>query len=140
MGKLIGLLDLSVNFFTRKNERHNRALSEIKVLSGAIEEFLARFGLKGKKSDFRLIFENIGQAKFDLIAIEYHTRTKIKIAKDIKGKDLTPPLKEVHSDLEEVKKVILNPVLSSIVLGKSLSKLRKSFKNLLEAISDIEYK
>jgi len=140
MGKLKGLLDVSVNLFTRKNERHNHALSEIKVLSGAIEEFFAKYGLPGEKSDSRLISEKIGQAKLDVIAIEYHTRTKIKIAKDIKGKDLTPALKEVHGHLAEVKKVILNPIPGSIVLGRSLSKLHESFKNLLEAISDIEYR
>ena len=140
MGKLTGLLDVLVNFFTRKNERHNHALSEIKVLSRAIEEFFTKYGLKGKKSDFRLIFEDRGQAKFDLIAIEYHTRTKIKIAKDIKGKDLTLPLKEIHSDLIEVKRIIFSPILSKIVLGKSLAKLHKSSKNLLEAISDIWYR
>lgn len=140
MGKPKRILDVSVNLFTRKNDRHNRALSEIKVVSGAIEEFFTKYGLPRKKSDFRPIFENLGQAKLDVIAVEYHTRTKIKLAKDIKGKDLTLALREVHSHLAEVRKVILNPIPGSIVLDRSLSKLHKSFKNLLEAISDIEYK
>lgn len=140
MGKLKGLLDILINLFTRKNERHNRALSDIMDLSGAIEEFFTKYRLQENSSDFTGIFENIGQARIDIVTITYQTRTRIKIAKDIKGQDLPPLLEEVHNDLEEVKRGIFNPKLGSIILGEAVFKLYESFKKLRDAISSIEYK
>ncbi len=140
MGKIKGLLDILINLFTRKNERHNRALSDIMDLSGAIEEFMAKYGLQESGSGFGVIFENIGQAKFDVTTITYQSRIRIKIAKDLRDKDLPPLLKEVHNDLEEIKKGIFNPKLGSVTLDKSVFKLHKSFEKMRDAISGIEYK
>ena len=140
MGKLTGSLDILINWFTRKNERHNRALSNIINLTGYIEEFLAKYRLQEKSSDFRLIFDNIEQARLDVVTITYQSRTRIKMAKDIKGKDLPPLLEEVHNELMEVKKALFNPTPSTIVLGNGVFKLHESFKTLLDAISGIEYK
>ncbi len=140
MNKLKRLLDILINLFTGKNERHNHALSDIRDLSGAIEKFFAKYRLQENSSDFRSIFENIGQARIDIVTITYQTRTRIKIAKDIKGKDLPPLLEEVHNDLEEVKKGIFNPRLGSVILGKAVFKLYESFQKLLDALSGIEYK
>ena len=140
MGKIKGLLDILINLFTRQNERHNRALSNIMDLSGAIEEFMAKYGLPESGSDSGVIFENIGQAKFDVTTITYQSRIRIKIAKDLRDKDLPPLLKEVHNDLEEVKIGIFNPKVGSVTLGESVFKLHKSFEKLRDAISGIEYK
>ena len=140
MGKLTGLLDILINLFTRRNERHNHALREITDLSGTIENFLAKYKLQEKSSDLRLISENIGQAKIDVTTIAYKTRTRIKIAKDIKGKDLPPLLEEVHSDLEMFKRALFNPTLGKAVLRDVVSKLRESSKQLISVVSNIDYK
>ena len=140
MGKIKGLLDILINLFTRQNERHNRALSDIMDLSGAIEEFMAKYGLQESGSDSGVIFENIGQAKFDVTTITYQSRIRIKIAKDLRDKDFPPLLKEVHNDLEEVKRGIFNPKVGSVTLDESVFKLHKSFDKLRDAISGIEYK
>ena len=140
MGELTGLLDVLINLFTGRNERHNRALREIRDLSGAIEKFFVEYSLQEKNSDFRLIFKNIEQAKIDVTTIAYKTRTRIKIAKDIRGKDLPPLLEEVHSDLEMVKRALFNPILANTILGEVVSKLHKSFKQLIDEVSNIDYK
>ena len=140
MGKLIGVLDKLVNFFTRRNERHNYALNETRGLVQDIEEFLTKYAPKDEKNDFGLISENIGKAQFELIAIEYKIRIKIKIAKKIRGKYITPLLQEVHSDVELVKRAILNPTLGNTMLVSRLTKLYESFENLNEVISYIEYR
>ena len=140
MNQLTGLLDILINLFTRRDERHNRALSEIRDLSVAIEEFFVKYRLQEEKPDFRLILQNIGQAKIDVTTIAYKTRTGIKIAKDIKGKDLPPLLEEVHSDLEMVKRALFNPKLANTVLSEVVSKLHKSFKQLINEVSNVDYK
>ncbi len=126
--------------FTRRDERHNRALSEIRDLSVSIKEFFVKYSLQEKKPDFRLILESIGQAKIDVTTIAYRTRTRIKIAKDIKGRDLPPLLEEVHSDLEMVKRALFNPTLANTVLSEVVSKLHKSFKQLINEVSNVDYK
>ena len=140
MGELTGLLDKLINWFTRKKERHNRALRNVIDLSGYIDEFLVKYRLQEKRADFKLIFKNIWRARIDVATIMYQTRTRIKMARDIRDKDLPPLLEEVHNDLMEVKKALFNPTPVNTKLGKGVSKLRKSFKRLLDAISGIEYK
>ncbi len=138
MGELTGLLDILIDLFTKRNERHNRALRDIMDLSRDIEEFFVKYNLQEKNSDFRLISENIGQAKIEVITIAYKTRTRIKIAKDIKSKNLPPLLEEVHSDLEMVKRALFNPTLGNAVLGEAVSKLHKSFRQLTNELSNID--
>ena len=143
MSRLRDSLDKLINWFnwfTRKNQRHNRALHSIIDLLGYIEEFFAKYRLQEKGFDLRLILENIGQARIDVVAITYNTRTRIKIAKDIMSKDVPPLLEEVYNDLEEVKRALFIPKLGSIALGKRFRNLHESFKKLLNAISGIEYK
>lgn len=140
MGKLKGLLDAFVNWFTMKNARHNRALRDILDLQRSIEEFLARYHLQENGADFRLVFENIGQARIDATEIAHLTGTRIRIVKNIESKNLPPLLEEVHGDLEDFKRALFTRTLGSAVLGKLVLKLHKSLENLLTAISGIEYK
>lgn len=140
MGELAGLLDKLINWFTKKNEWHNRALRNVIDLSGYIDEFLAKYRLQEKKCDFKLILDNIWQARIDVATIMYQARTRIKMSQDIRGKDFPPLLEEVHNNLMEVKKALFNPTPVSIELGKCVSKLRGSFKGLRDAISGIEYR
>lgn len=138
MGELTGLLDILINLFTKRDERHNRALRDIMDLSRDIAEFFVKYNLQEKNSAFRLTPENMGQAKVAVITIAYKTRTRIKIAKDIKSKNLPPLLEEVHSDLEMVKRALFNPTLGNAVLDEVVSKLHKSFKQLINEASNIE--
>jgi len=136
VGRFADLLDTIINLFTRRNEPHNRALKEIKDLSAAIEGFLAEYNLQEENPDSRLIFENIGQARIDVITIAYKTRTRIKIAKDSKDKGLPPLLEEVHHDLEMVKRALFNPTLGNAVLDEVVCDLHKSFRQLINELSN----
>ena len=140
MGKLKGVLDAFINWFTMKNARHNRALRDILDLQRSVEEFLAKYHLQENGGDFKLVFENIGQARIDVTEITHLTGTRVRIVKNIEGKNLPPLLEEVHSDLEGFKRTLFTRTLGSVVLGERVLKLHKSLENLLAAISEIEYK
>lgn len=140
MGKLSRLLGILINLFTGRNERHNHALSEIRDLSKALEKFLVKYSLQEKSSDPRLIFENTGQAKIDVTTIAYRTRTKTKIARDIKSKALPPLLEAVHSDLELLKRALLNPTLGKTAVRDTVFKLHNSSHQLINEVSNIDYK
>jgi len=51
-----------------------------------------------------------------------------------------PLLEDVYSDLEMVKRALFNPTLGNAVLGEVVSKLHKSFKQLINEVSNIDYK
>jgi len=139
VGKLTILLD-TFNSLTGVTRRHNQALRDVTDWSVTIQEFLSRYNLQEGSSNLESIFENIGPAKLDVTNITYRTRAIIKAAKDITGKKIVPLLEEVYNDLEEVRRGIFTPKLGSVFLRKSVAKLHKSFKNLREAISGMEFK
>lgn len=139
MGKQTGSLDALINLFTRKNERHNRALRELTDLSKAIEEFLVKYSLQDKSSDLRLVFKNVEQTRIDATTITYKTLARLKIAKDINSKRLLPLLEQVHSDLETLKRAIFTSTVGSAVISKDASQLHKSFTQFSNEVSNIEY-
>ena len=140
MGKLKGVLDAFINWFTRKNARHNRALRDILDLQRSIEEFLSKYRLQKDAPEFRLVFENIGQARIDVTEIAHLTGTRVRIAQNIEGEKLPLLLEEVHSDLDDFKRALFTRTLGSVVLSERVLKIHKSLENLLAAASDIEYK
>lgn len=140
MGKLKGVLDAFINWFTRKNARHNRALRDILDLQKSIEEFLSKYRLQKDAPEFRLVFENIGQARIDVTEIAHLTGTRVRIAQNIEGEKLPLLLEEVHSDLDDFKRALFTRTLGSVVLSERVLKIHKSLENLLAAASDIEYK
>jgi hypothetical protein len=140
MSKQKGLPGAWISWFTMNNARHNRALRDLLDLQSSIEEFLAKYNLQETSSDFRSVFENIGQARIDTTEIAHLAGTKIRIAKYVESKNLSPLLDKLHNDLEDLKRVLFTRTLSSDVLGKRLLTLHESFKNFLTAISQIEYK
>jgi len=140
MGKLKGVLDAFINWFTRKNARHNRALRDILDLQKSIEEFLSKYRLQKDVPEFRLVFENIGQARIDVTEIAHLTGTRVRIAQNIEGEKLPLLLEEVHSDLDDFKRALFTRTLGSVVLSERVLKIHKSLENLLAAASDIEYK
>ena len=129
-----------INWFTMNNARHNRALRDLLNLQRSIEDFLTKYDLQETRSDFRSVFENVGQARIDATEITYLVGAKTRITKYIESKNLSPLLEEVHNDLEQFKRGLFTRTLGSDVLGKRLLKLHESFENLLAAISHIEHK
>lgn len=140
MGKLKGILDAFVSWFTMKNARHNRALRDILDLQRSVEEFLAKYHLQEDGLDFRLVFENIGQARIDATEIAHLTGTRVRITENIEGEKLPLLLEEVHGDLEDFKRALFTRTLGSVVLSERVLKIHKSLENLLAAASDVEYK
>ncbi len=140
MGKLKGLLNAIIDWFTMKNVRHNRALKDLLQLSKSMEGFVVRYDLQKGSSDFKTVLENIGQMRIDATEMAYQTRIRIRRAKLIEGKDLPLLVEEVYNDLEELKRSLFTRMLSNNVLSQRVSKLDVALENLLTAISDIEYK
>lgn len=139
MGKVTNFLD-RIDSFTGRNSRHNRALRGVTEFSAAIQEFLVRYDLPEESSRFDTLLKNVGLAKFDLTAIAYRGRTLDKTAKRIKGTKISPLIKAIISDLENVRRALITPDLGSAVLEKVLPKLGQSLSELQDAISGIEYK
>ena len=139
MGKVTNFLD-RIDSFTGRNRRHNRALRGVTEFSAAIQEFLARYDLPEESSRFDTLLKNVGLAKFDLTAIAYRGRTLDKTAKRIKGTKISPLIKAIISDLENVRRALITPDLGSAVLEKVIPKLGQSLSELQDAISGIEYK
>ena len=140
MSKQKGLPGAWINWFTMNNARYNRALRDLLDLQRSIEEFLTKYNLQETNSDFRSVFENIGQARIDTTEIAHLAGIKTRITKYVESKNLSPLLDKLHNDLEDLKRVLFTRTLSSDVLGKRLLTLHESFKNFLMAISQIEYK
>ncbi|MFQ5996343.1 MAG: hypothetical protein ACE5KP_01790 [Dehalococcoidales bacterium] len=125
---------------TGRSRRHNRAIRDVTDWAGTIQEFFARYNLQEGSTNFDSILENIGEAKFDLTTITYRTREVIKTAKNIKGTSISPLIEEILHKLEDIRRALINPALSSAVIRRLIPELYESFAKLQDAISEIEYK
>jgi hypothetical protein len=130
MSKLKGVLDAFINWLTMKKTRHNRAFRDILDLQKTVEEFLAKYRLQEDGPDFRLVFENIGQARIDVTEIAHLTGTRVRIAQNIEGEKLPLLLEEVHSDLDDFKRALFTRTLGSVILSERVLELHKSLENL----------
>jgi len=139
VGKLIVFLD-TLNSLTGINRRHNRALRDVTDWSATMQDFFSRYNLQEGSTNFDSIFENIGEAKFDLTTITYRTRDIIKTAKNIKGTRISPLIEEILHDLEDIRRALINPALGNEIINRLIPELLESFRKLQDAISDIEYK
>jgi len=140
MSKLKSFLVALVNWFTMKNARHNRALRDLLHLSKSIEDFFFKYRLLEDRSEFKAVFENMGQVRIDATEIAQLTGTRIRIAGYIESKELPTLVEEVYNDLEELKRSLFTRTLSNKVLSQRVTKLDMAFENLLGAISDVKYK
>ena len=140
MDKIKSLVVALFNWFTSKNTGHNRALSDLLHLSRDIEDFLSKYRLLEDSSAFKIVFENIGQVRIDATEMVYQAEIRIRGAKLIKSKDLTPMVEEVYNNLDELKRSLFTRTLSNNVLAQRVTKLNMSFENMLAAISNIAYK
>ena len=139
MSKLKVLSD-TFNSLTGRSRRHNEALRDITELSAAIQRFYSIYNLQEKSSKFESLLAKIGDAKFDLTNLAYHTRLMIKSSKDIKGETISPIIDEILNELENFRRALMNPALRNTHLRKAVSELHNSMTNLRDKLSGIEYK
>ena len=139
MGKLTALLN-TFNSLTGISRRHNQALREITDWSATIQAFLLRYNLKEGSSNLSSIFENIGDAKFDVTTITHRARDVIAVDKNIKGTKISPLIREIIDDFGNIRRALINPALGITILRQDIPKLHESFKKLKDSISAIEYK
>jgi hypothetical protein len=132
------LFDILIDAFVRK--KHNRALRDILDLQRSIEEFLTKYHLQEKGTDFRLVLENIGQARIDITEIAHLAGKTVGTAKNVQGKHLGPLLEQVSSDLEDLKRGLFTKTVRGSSLAEWLTRLPNSLENLLGAVSVVEYK
>ena len=134
MGKILIFFDQLINLLTGWNIRHNRALREITDLSHAIDEFVSEYR---QPAD---VFGNMGQARIGITTIAYQTRTKMKLAKRIRGKRIAPLVEQLNNNLKTVREDIYSTKRGKEYLSEDLSNLNSSLYALTESISDIGYK
>lgn len=139
MGGLKGLLD-TCNALTGISGRHNKALREVTEWLATIQEFFKEYNLQEEGPRLDSVLENIGKVKFELTNIKYKAGGITKIASNIKGTKISPLISEIIDELEDFRRALINPALGYTILVKVIPELHNSFKNLQDAISEIEYK
>ena len=139
-GRRINISGKLVNWFTMKNQRHNRALRDMLDLIKSIENFCAKYRLQDELSDFKTVFASIGEARIDSTEVTYRIMRTLRIVKLIDSKGLPALLLEVYNDFEELKRSLYTRTLTGKILQERVVKLDTSFENILAEISKIEYK
>ncbi len=134
------ILSNTFNYWTGRSAKHNRALRDITDLLAEIQRFYSIYDLQEESSKFESLLANIGNAKFDLTNLAYHTRPMIKTSKDIKGENISSIIDEILKELEDLRRALMNPALRKTLLRKTMSEFRKSVTNLRDKLSKIEYK
>ena len=122
-----------IGAITGSYARHNRALDELKEMVTALQEFINKCG----EPD---VFEDIGPARMEVTSLMHQLRTRFRVFKYIKAKNLRRMLHAVYDNLESVRVDIYNTSKGRFDLTESLSRLNDSVKTMAETISEIEYK
>lgn len=139
-GRGINISGKLVNWFTMKNQRHNRALRDMLDLVKNIESFCAKYRLQDELSDFKTVFASIGETRIDATEVTYRIMRALRIVRLIDSKSLPALLLEVYNDFEELKRSLYTRTLGGKVLKERVLKLDASFGNMLAEIAKIEYK
>ena len=139
-GRKISISGKLVNWFTMKNQRHNRALRDTLDLIKTIEGFCEKYRLQDELSDFKTVFTTIGEARIDATEVTYRIMRTLRIVRLIDSKSLPALLLAVYNDFEELKRSLYTRTLGSRVLKERVIKLNASFENMLAEISKIEYR
>ncbi len=131
-------LDTFLNAFSRK--KHNRALRDILELLKAVEDFLIKYRLRAANPDFKVLLENLGRARIDIVEIAHLAGKTIEAARSVQSKDLQPLLKQLSDDLEGIKRGLFTRAILDSGLDKRITTLHNSLENLLAAVSAVEYR
>ena len=134
------VLSNTFNSLIGRSGRHNKALRDITDLLAEIQRFYSIYNLQEESPKFESLLANIGDAKFDLTNLAYHTRPMIKTSKDIKGEKISPIIDEILNELEDLRRALMDPALRKTHLRKAISELHKSVTNLRDKLSETEYK
>lgn len=137
MGKWKALLE-AMKVIAGVSTQHNKALRDVRDWTVTIREFLYTYNLYGEYS-LNSLSKNIGDVKFDLIAIAYKGRPLIKAARKIRGKQVAPLIKKLDDSLENFRRVLINPALRSTRLNEAVLGLRMSFDELQDTLTDLDY-
>lgn len=140
IGGLVGVVltwwKMRASSAIRKNERHNSALNAIDKWTEHVRGFFVRYDLQEQTTDFRLL--SMGLTPSEIAAMTARTRNLARLAKDITGKDLSSPLKEILKDLEQFEEVLSRSRWEDTDIAKCVDSLRDQFTSFLSLISDIE--
>ena len=139
MGKL-KVISNTFNSLTGRSWRHNKALRETTDLLDEIQEFYSNYKLQEGNSDLKPLMENIGYAKFDLTNLTYHIRPMVGTAKDIIGVKVSPAMKQILSQIEDLRRALMDPALRRTQLREAISELHESVADVQHKLSEIEYK
>jgi len=129
------LLDI-LNSLAGRRGRHNKALRGVTEWAGKIQEFLTVYELYGS-SNFNLLLEDLGKAKFDLTFIAYKGRLLIRTTRDIRGQQIYPLMSEIVTGVEDLRRVLANFSLQSEKASEVILNLRKSYEKLQDTLSDM---
>lgn len=128
----------TLKVLTGISTQHNRALRDVRDWTTKVREFLSLYDLYGNYS-LNSLSKNIGDVKFDLIDITHKGRPLIKVAKKIRGKQVSPLVVKLNDSVENLRRVLINPSLRAARLNEAVLGLRLSFEELQDALADIEY-
>ena len=136
MGKLRAFLD-TFNSLTGISARHNIALRDAKDWAESVQQFLSAYNLDGSGISDSLN-EKLGEIKIELVTVTHRGRPLIKTAKNIRGKKVSPIIKETITGLETLRITLINPYRNDEMLSKDMLILCTSFNKLQSTLSEIE--
>ena len=128
----------TVNLLTGKSSRHNKSLRNLYDWSATLQKFLSDYQLYGR-ADAGLLLENAGDAKFDLTSIAHNSRNLKSQVKNIKNSQITSLFEEVVVQIENMRRILINPSLRENKLHGVISDLKISFEKMHDTLSTIEY-
>jgi hypothetical protein len=136
MGKLRAFLD-TFNSLAGISAQHNKALRDVKDWAENLQKFLSAYNLD-ERAIFNSLVERVGEVKVELVTLTHRARTLTKTAKNIKGKKVSPIIKEIITSLETLRVTLINPHMYDEMLSKDILILYTSYKKLQNTLSEIE--
>jgi hypothetical protein len=137
MSRLRILVDI-LNWLTGRSIRHNRALRDMQDWAVTVQEFLAGYTLCDS-ADMSVLLKDSSQANFDLTAMTHKGHLLEAAAARISRTSLAPLLVKVVDDIENTRRVLINPTSRDARLPVVVDALCTSFKKFQEKLSEIDF-
>jgi hypothetical protein len=137
VSRLRVLVDI-LNWLTGRSTRHNRALRDIQDWTVTTQEFLAGYKLCGG-TDMSVLLKNSSRANFDLTAMTHKGHLLEAAAARISRASLAPRLVKVVDDIDNTRRVLMNPTSRHARLPEVVDALCASFKEFQEELSKIDF-
>jgi len=126
------------NVVTGASGRHNKALREVIDWAAAVQKFLTTFELYGN-SNYSVLLDNVGNAKFDLTGIGYNGRPLVSVASKIKGADVSSMISDVINGVETLRRFLIHPDKQEEKVDDSVDNLRVAYEKLRDTLDSLEY-